>query len=372
MAARLSDYIGRDGKIRKAEGKPTEYKQESKGKYLKESSLLKEESTKEERKTKVELLTESMQEARVDKETSLKIYEEAMLLVKDAFQRAERQEPIRKENFAEVIKDVIDRLISDGQALLSLINKESKENYLYAHSVNVCILAVKVGIGLGYNKPQLADLGIAALLHDIGMVKIPKEIIAKPGELKVEEYSEVKKHPTYGAEILSRSSDINKAIVDSVYHQHERIDGRGYPQGLKDEEINEYAKIIGLVDVYEALTHSRAYRKKKYRPDEAMRMIADLDGNSFKPYIAKVLRALIKEISPFPIGNIVELNTGEIGRVIRINKDFLSRPVVNIGIDSNGNRLTKVKVVNLAEEPLLYIKRLLDSSEIDIELPEDP
>jgi len=358
--------MGRDGKA-----KPADYKSESKEADLKESRLLKEEPPKEGKKMRLERLAELMQEAEADKDAAQKLYEEAMLLVKEALEKAREAQDsiINEERFAEIVKEIINRLTSDSQVMLSLSNKESlKDNYLYAHSVNVCILAVKVGIGLCYDKIHLTELGIAALLHDIGMAKIPKEIVEKPGKLNAEEHSEVKQHCTCGVEILIKASDIGKAVVDSIQQHHERIDGSGYPKELKDTEISEYAKIIGLVDIYEALTHSRIYRKKKHSPDEAMKMLADLHGHSFKAQIAKVLIALIKEISLYPMGSIVELNTGEIGRVIRINKDFLSRPVVNIRVDPNGNKLKEVKEINLVEEPLLYIRRAIDNSEIDIKL----
>lgn len=296
----------------------------------------------------------------LNEEESLKLYEETISLVKDIYNRIQAG-----KEFIERDKDIIDYLnrYADQQYLnndniLNLVNIQAKDDYMYNHVVNVCIISIDIGIGMGYDRPQLFELGKAAILHDIGMIKL-YDVYNKPRRLSPEEYKEIKTHPLLGAEILEKLKIIAEKTVTATTQEHERIDGSGYPHGLKKEAIDEYAKIIGLADVYEAMTHVRPYRDK-FHPYEALKEIIDAKDTFEK----KIIKVLIERICcPYPLGSYVKLSTGEKGEVIKRNLRNSFRPIVEINYDSKGKRLRKPRIVDLIKYPSIYIKGHLKNNE---------
>ena len=254
-------------------------------------------------------------------------------------------------------------MVAEGDPLLVLASGISSGNFLYAHSLNVLILSLKVALGLRYDRIQLTELGLVAFLHDIGMAKIPEEILNKSDKLTPEEFDQVRQHPFYSMSLLEKSKELGPVILQAIAQQHERIDGSGYPKGVSGEEVNPYAKVIGLIDVYEALTHPRPYRQH-YTPDEAMKMIAYSTGSGFKPDVMDILKALAKELSLYPVGSYVQFNTKEIGRVLKVNRNFPLLPVVKVVIGPRENKLEEPRQVDLSKEPLLHIKRSVDILEV--------
>lgn len=297
------------------------------------------------------------------KEEAIVLYKDALTWVKQKFEEAEKGTISDVAGGPEIIERIIKILSEGGEDLLTLTAVWKEENYLYSHSVNVTIFCVKVGQGLHYPQKDLIPLGIAALVHDLGMIKVPKALLQKPAPLSPEEMAIVKKHPIYTVQLLEEAKGLDRTLLDAISHEHERLDGSGYPQGLREEQISDFGGIIALVDVYEALTHPRPYRKRQ-TPDEAMKLIAYSMGNQFKGNLIRVLKALVKELSLYPVGSFVQLNTKEIGQVIRVNKNFPLLPVLDIYLDVSGNRLSEIKRINLAHEPLLHIKRSVDIFEI--------
>jgi len=281
-------------------------------------------------------------------------------LVKELLRNVAERKPIELQSIKDLVGEVINYFILQDKTLLSLFYEDySPQDYLYHHLVNAMIMSVAVGLGLGYNKSQLAELGLAALLHDIGMVTV-KDIALQPRRLTEEEYNKIKEHPVYGATVLSGVKDFPKAIVNAIQEQHERINGGGYPKGLKEAEITEYARIIAAVDVYEAFTHTRAYRGK-YPPHE---VIKDILSSGSSLFDNRILKVLIDKIGVYPVSSWVELNTNEIGRVITTNDEFPLRPVVNIFFDGGGNRLKEPRVVDLSKQYNLFVKGPLSDEEV--------
>ena len=220
------------------------------------------------------------------------------------------------------------------------------------HGINVAIFAIKIGEGLGYKRDQLVELGIAALIHDIGMCKIPDEVVNKEGVLTNEEYALIKKHPQFGYDIIFNAlGEEYKWLADVVSQEQEREEGQGYPRGLLGNEIHEYAKVIGIVDVYEALSHPRPQRKR-FLPYEATKVIVNSSKNMFPQ---KLIKALLTKLSCFPTGSYVVLNSKAIGRVVETNEAYPLRPVIEMLYDSMGKKLTEKKIVKLQDTPLLYI-----------------
>lgn len=220
------------------------------------------------------------------------------------------------------------------------------------HGINVMIFAIKIGEGLGYNREQLTELGLAALLHDVGVCKIPNDIVKKEGSLTNDEYALIKKHPQLGYDIIANAlGNKYQWLADVVFQEHEREGGQGYPRGLTGKEIHEYAKIIGMVDVYEALSHPRPQRKR-FLPYEAAKVIVNSSKNAFSP---RMIKMLITKLSCFPIGSYVVLNSKAIGRVMEANESSPLRPAVEMLYEPMGKRLSEPKLIKLQDTPLLYI-----------------
>ncbi|NLO89455.1 MAG: HD-GYP domain-containing protein [Clostridia bacterium] len=255
------------------------------------------------------------------------------------------------------VETLIDEILGKKDHLVNLLDIRAYDDYTYAHSVNVCILSLLTGVSLGYPRSSLFSLGVGALLHDLGKIKVPEKILKKPGKLTNEEYEEVKKHCIYGYEILKKQ-DIPAPSALVAYEHHERYNGEGYPRGLKGKEIHEYAQIAGIVDVYDALTSDRVYRKS-YLPHEAFEMI---NGSGNFHYDIKFVKAFQENIAAYPIGTIVELNTGEIGVVIGTPKGFPYRPDVRVFEAENG-KVKIIREVKLSEKTGLFIKRVLSEEE---------
>lgn len=283
-------------------------------------------------------------------EENLKLYNELEALVKEILNGQERRIIDRQRICAEIEK-LVDQLSLGNEKIFALsLDKEStQENYLVCHLVNACIYAIKIGLGLGYEKVKLIELGIAALLYDIGMTKY-LALVNQPRKLNQKEYNEVRNHVTLGAQLLRNIPGLTPVVSDVTYQHHERIDGSGYPKGLKQETISEFAKIVGLADVYEAMVHPRAWRES-YLPIEAIKEILKIK-NAFE---YKLLKILIERVGIFPIGSRVELNTKETGEVIKLNYTIPLRPVVRVIYGTNGQSLTETKILDLTTQPAVYI-----------------
>lgn len=270
------------------------------------------------------------------------LYQNCIDLIKTTFSKAANGKPIDGNEITKLIDRLIEELLYCRNELISSTSSSTPNNYLYGHSVNVCILSIEVGKGLGYDRTMLNELGVAALLHDIGM------------KLSNSKYDEIKKHTIYGAEILRKVNDIPESSIYVAAQHHERLDGSGYPEGLKDDQISECAKIVGLVDTYEALTHPRPYQE---RLSSHIGLCEIIDGKGiFEP---RCIEALLNQITLYPIGTWVKLSTGEMGKVVGINEGFPLRPVVNVVFNSEACKLDEPKRVNLAESISLSIMGLL-------------
>ncbi|MBO8132090.1 MAG: HD-GYP domain-containing protein [Candidatus Marinimicrobia bacterium] len=247
----------------------------------------------------------------------------------------------------------VNNVLNHEELLALAIQKKRYSKWLVSHQVNVAIISLKIGMGLNLPEIKLNELTVSALFHDIGMLKIPNSIIFKHGRLANEEFDLIKKHPEFGVELISQLRTDYPYLLEAIYQEHERYDGSGYPRGLRGNEISMYARIIGLADTLEALLHGRAYRDG-FITQKAIQTIIQQRAKLFDP---KVLRAMIDTISIFPVGSYVKLNTGELARVISINKQRPVRPTVEVIRDKNGEALAEPYQINLEKEPLIYITK---------------
>ena len=251
---------------------------------------------------------------------------------------------------------LVDELCRNYGTLMNFVDMRTKNDYLYGHSVSVCILSVLTGISLGYDELRLRDLGVGALLHDIGKTQIASDILNKNGRLTVEEIEEVKKHPWLGFEILRKNPDISLMSAHCAFQHHERFDGSGYPRGLKGKEIAEYAHIVAIADVYDALTADNTYRPA-VPVYEALSIILKAGGTYFDE---EIVNRFAENIAVYPIGSVVRLNTNEIGVVVDLSKEYKTRPVIRIIIDRNKRQVNHLMEIDLSKNPRLYIADVVE------------
>lgn len=264
------------------------------------------------------------------------------------------------DKLQEIAKGFVDSLLSDNYLLLQAIYREEKDWNIPGHSVNIAIIAFKIGLGLKYERKVLNAMVLSGFLHDLGMLTVPEELRNKPGKLSAEEFEIIKRHPAETYQILKRLDDKYKMITEIVYQEHEREDGSGYPRGLKGDEIHEYAKIIGLADIYGALIHPRPQRKRLL-PFEAVKQIITVFKGCFP---TRILKAMINELSAFPLGIHVRFNTKEIGRVVATNRLAPLRPTVEILVDPMGKHLKEPKYLDLSQHHLINITEAFFREEV--------
>ena len=296
-------------------------------------------------------LNQELEKERPSTPGMVHFYDDILKKAKDVY----IADPSARMSFASEIKPFIEKIIESLRAgddellLICLRDYTRPEDLLYYHVANVVTISIAVGSYLGYENDKLMELGVAAFVHDIGQRGM--ELLNKTDMFTDEDFDRVKKHPEEGALALSIiDTGLNKRILDAVRQEHERVDGSGYPEGLVSDEITEYAQIIGLADVYEALMHDRPYRSK-YTSIDAIRIIL----KNKKTFSRKVVKALIEVFGIFPVETLVQLNTKEIAIVVKRNSEFISRPILDILIDSYGKEVKQHKRINLAENPVVYI-----------------
>jgi HD-GYP domain-containing protein (c-di-GMP phosphodiesterase class II) len=222
-------------------------------------------------------------------------------------------------------------------------------DYLGFHQARVAVLSIRLGANLGYDRPRLVELGMAACLIDVGLWRLPG-VLEHLDALSAEQHGRYRAHPDFSADLVRKWSPPSDNLVPAVLHHHEREQGQGFPRGLEGPAIHGDAKILGLVDTYTGLTAPPS-RRPGLRPHEAVREIVRSKAESFP---VGHIKALLGEISVFPPGTLVRLNTGEVGRVIAVNRNHPLRPRVEV-YEARGQAPATPKILDLSEAPFLYI-----------------
>jgi HD-GYP domain-containing protein (c-di-GMP phosphodiesterase class II) len=228
------------------------------------------------------------------------------------------------------------------------------------HDVRVTFVALIVGKGMGYDLRMLLKLGLAGLLENVGMYKIPEDVLQKQGPLNDEEMAMIRDHPKRSYEVLAEMGEKYNWLAEVALQVHERADGSGYPYGLKRDQIYELSFIIGLCDVYVAMITDRSYRDKFVQTD-AIKYIVEEGSEQFPTGIRRVF---LNQISLFPVNTYVRLNNKSIGRVLCTDKNQPLRPTIELVYDSAGHKMVKRELIQLSENPLLYITESLHERDI--------
>ncbi len=232
-------------------------------------------------------------------------------------------------------------------ALVALTALKHYDNYTFTHMVNVSILTMAQARALGIDGPLLREFGLAGLMHDIGKVRTPAEILNKPDKLTDAEFAVMKQHAVNGAEILRRTPEIPAIAPVVAFEHHLRRDGSGYPNGVRRSTLNVATVLCSIADVYDAMRSQRKYQQSF--PSERVRVILEKnDGQQFDPHL---VRRFVQLIGIYPPGNLVKLNTGEVAVVLRVYAPDPHRPRVRVVLDRAGQRLERPYEVNLWESP---------------------
>lgn len=233
---------------------------------------------------------------------------------------------VENQELFEISEDVFSHFQSKSQLFSFLHHLQIKDDSTYAHCLNVSLLCNIFGQWLGFSEEKLKDITVAGLLHDIGKSKVDNRIITKPGKLTSEEFEEVKKHTTYGFEML-QNQNLPEEVKKAVLHHHERFDGSGYPMGVTNNELDEFSKIVAIADVYDAMTSNRSYRNK-FSP---FAVIRSLEQEGYGKLDTKLLMLFLQNIAYYYLGSWVRLTSGEEGEIIFIHPNHLSTPIVKVG-----------------------------------------
>jgi HD-GYP domain-containing protein (c-di-GMP phosphodiesterase class II) len=282
-------------------------------------------------------------------------------IVRDNFNIMERNHKLNVRVIKDSVNNLIDEILFSPNVLVSLTDIRSYDDYTFAHSVNVCILSLMTGVTLNYDDSKLKELGVGALLHDIGKIKLDKGTLIKADDLTRDEYSAVKQHAERGFEILRKYDDISLLSAHIAFQHHERWNGTGYPRGLAGNEIHEYGRIVAVADVYDALLADRPYRSS-YSINQAINILQRMAGTYLDP---RCITALIANVAVYPIGSIVELNTGVVAIVVDVNKEMPTRPVVRVVYTRESEWLEHSHEVDLSKMSTIMIVKALNEKDID-------
>jgi len=272
-------------------------------------------------------------------ETAKRSFYDSVSYLKTVATQISLGQVVNAKKSKRVIQAFVDEIVEDESYMLNLTTIKNFDEYTLNHSINVSILSLALGMRLGLSKSQLVELGVAALFHDLGKVRISGSIVNKPGRLTEEEFDEVKKHPFKGAIMLSRIRGLGVIPVRAMFvalQHHQTPDHRGYPGTDRAKELDLYSRIVSIADVFDAASSPRVYRPFCLKREEVLAVIAERSGTQFDPLLAKVF---VEMLGVFPVGSLVLLDTEEFAIVWRANQESSSalRPRVKIITDRKGN-----------------------------------
>ena len=250
------------------------------------------------------------------------------------------------DSVKDVVSELVENIISNPDTMIWLSHLKDKDEYTAIHSVNVCILSLTFGRTLGLSKTELNELGVGALLFDIGKSKIPDNILKKSDSLTDNEFLLMKAHAFLGYATLEENKKIPKASLEIIINHHERLNGKGYPNGRRGDEISMLTRIVSIVDVFDAMTSDRCYQDA-FQPQHALSQLYNMAPDELDQ---DLVEGFIKCIGIYPVGSIVELNTGHTGVVVKLNEHSRLKPIVGLALNRKKEPYETIKMLNLSSD----------------------
>lgn len=293
------------------------------------------------------------------------LYREARQLQQRAFNDIAQGNPLNVDDFQRCADGIIDSLFRNQDALLCVSRMREKDAYLLEHSVNVAILMTIFARHLKFDDATIEQLATGALLHDIGKIKVPDAILNKPGRLDDTEFVSMRKHVEYSREILEQTEGISAVSLDVAANHHERLDGRGYPQGLKAEQISLHARMIAIVDTYDAITATRVYKDGQ----SGIKAMKILRKDSTSHFDADLVTQFIAAVGMYPPGTLVKLESQKLALVLENTPGKLASPVIKVFYNARSRHYLKPVQIDLAAKNCQEkIETAVDPKEYDIDI----
>jgi HD-GYP domain-containing protein (c-di-GMP phosphodiesterase class II) len=320
---------------------------------LKVSSLGAEE--KEDQSLVSKKLISAVRQHGVDsQERADEIYENAVSTIKRLISDTTSGEgpgKVSMETLHELLDTIFNQLVMGDNILFNICEKNKADEPLPYHIVNVLILSSVIGLNMGFNKSRLSHMGLASIFYDIGLDSF-RDVVSEPRLFTAQERDRVRLHIGRSLEIVEQIGSINEVVIETIRMHHERMGGNGYPVGIRGDEISPYAKILGLADTYEAMTHTRPHREGM-NTHKAVRFLMGSMKNDFD---SDVMKIFINKMSVYPIGSIVTLDTDEVARVISVQPGSPLRPMIMLLKDANGVNVREKITIDLSRQDFPAIK----------------
>ena len=284
----------------------------------------------------------------------------AVMALKSAVTAYQKTKVLDIQPLKKVLRDLVVEIIRNRDSMIHQLDMRTLQDYVYAHSVNTCVLSVLIAVNLDYPEAKLTDLALGTMLHDIGMMMLPDALLLKMGNLSPEESKQVQQHPEDGFNILRTVREIPITVAHIAYQHHERVDGKGYPRNLTADKILEFAKVAAVADTFDALVSDRPYRKGMV-PHEAYEVMMALADS----YVDRdILHLFLTHVAIYPVGAVVQLDNGQYGVVTKVLPRLQTRPQVRLLTDRQGALLSEQTEIDLTQHLTLMITRVLKEKEV--------